>query len=435
MADPAGVSLAIGDDWATVDPAWDRIDDAYNVQSWQIDRGRQNEMGRTDTGTASIQLVDTLGDFDPTNTGGAYYGLAPLTHAAICLQNPADSTWHTLFRGYVSQIRWVPYQNEKWANVTLDLVDALALFAACEMPFDGTYGDDFIDGNIVFNEDTDTDAVRTRMINVLTSMGWPSGLRFLHSANVGLQQTVYAPRSTVLQVLQDAADAEFPDIANLFVSGPSTTPAGKLVFHGRFARFHPDVSEYNIGHWKVGDDAAAAADPSHVVRISPPLEASLDDTFLYTSALATPQNIDDGDIPGQYVQDAGAVGAYGLRTWSAENLATRNGAATSGEQETGLFAEYVLENFKTPRVRVGQLTVKGRNPATTNGAKTWQLLCGIDISDLVHLKTTHRGGGGFDDDFFVEGIHYTARPGGAIPVVELTLDVSPKGYYDENPFE
>ena len=38
-------------------------------------------------------------------------------------------------------------------------------------------------------------------------------------------------------------------------------------------------------------------------------------------------------------------------------------------------------------------------------------------------------------DFYVEGIHYQARPGGAIPYVELTLDVSPRGYYDANPVD
>ena len=62
------------------------------------------------------------------------------------------------------------------------------------------------------------------------------------------------------------------------------------------------------------------------------------------------------------------------------------------------------------------------------------MLCNVDISDIVHLTTTHGGGGGFDDDFYVEGIHYQARPGGTIPYVELTLDVSPKGSYDANPF-
>jgi hypothetical protein len=431
-----GICLAPDDYALAASPAWVRIDDTYRVQSWSIDRGRPNEMSRTDTGTAQVELVDLTGDFDPTNSGGVFYGLAPLVQAAICLQHPVTAAWSTLFRGFISQIRWVPYQTEEWANVTIDLVDALALFAAYEMPmnFAVDHGGDFVDGNIVFNEDAGLDAVQTRINNVLDGVGWDPSLRDIFTSNVGLQKTVYAPRSTVLQVIQDAVDAEIPDVANLWIGGPRNP--GKVVAHGRYARFHPDVAEYQIAHWQLGDDTAAAADPSHVVRISPPLEASLDDTNLYTAALATPQNVADADIEAQYVQDSTAVATKGLRTWSAENLATLGGQGpTTALEETKLFADYVLDNFKTPKVRVGQLTVKSRDPGTANGAQTWRLLCGVDISDIVHLTTSHAGGGGFDTDFYVEGIHYTARPGGLNPYMELTLDVSPRGYYDGNPFE
>jgi hypothetical protein len=63
-------------------------------------------------------------------------------------------------------------------------------------------------------------------------------------------------------------------------------------------------------------------------------------------------------------------------------------------------------------------------------------MCGVDISDIIRLKTTHHNGvGGFDEDFFVEGLHYTASPLSDNYVdVELTLDVSPRALYDANPF-
>jgi hypothetical protein len=434
-----GVSLAPANLALAPTPTWERIDTIYNVQTWTIDRGRPNEMSRTGTGSAHIELVDRTGDFDPTNPDGAFYGrleagvpMGPLVQAAIALQNPVDLTWSVLFRGFISQIQWVPYQTKEWANVTLDLVDALAILAAAEMPLDGSVGDDFIDGNIVFNQDLATNAVQTRIVKLLDEIGWPSSLRTIFTGNVKLQKTVYAPRTPVLTVMQDAADAEFPDISNIYVGGPRHP--GSIIFHGRLARFNPTDSSYGIVTWQAGDDAAAAVSPSTVVRISPPLTASLDDTYLYTSALAAPQNIADIDIAGQYVMDAGAVATKGLRTWSAENLATAGGTTTTGDQETKLFADYVRDNYPTPRVRVGQLTIKGRRPASVNGPATWALLCGIDISDVVHVTTTHAGGGGFDDDFYVEGIHYVATPGPGFPIVELTLDLSPAGYYDANPF-
>ena len=255
-------------------------------------------MSRTDTGTATIELVDRTGDFDPTNPDGAFFGrlvsgqpMGPMVQAKIELQHPVTDAWSTLFRGFIASIQWVPYRTEEHANVTLELVDGLALLAACEMAPDGSFGHAVIEGNIVYNEDDELDAVKTRIGKVLDEVGWPGTLRSIFTGNVALQKTVYAPRSTALSVIQDAADAEFPDMANVYISGPrgeaGDAPPGCLTFHGRYARFHPDVVEYDIRTFQLGDDTAAALDED-VVRVSPPLVASLDDTLLYTSALATP---------------------------------------------------------------------------------------------------------------------------------------------------
>ena len=133
------------------------------------------------------------------------------------------------------------------------------------------------------------------------------------------------------------------------------------------------------------------------------------------------------DFAGQYVTDTTAAAKQRATHLERREPAhpRRRRAPPPPSQETKLFADYVVDNYATPQVRVGQLTVKSRRPDSLNGAATWALLCGVDITDIVHLTTTHGGGGGFDNDFYVEGIHYQARPGGAIPYVELTLDVSP----------
>ncbi len=437
-----GISLAPDDPAMNATPAWERIDTAYNVQSFTIDRGRASEMSRTDTGTAHIELIDKTGAFDPTNPSGHFYGrltagvpMGPLVQAKIELQNPLTSVWTTLFRGFISTIQWVPYRREDHANVSLELVDGLAYLAACEMAPDGSFGDEVFEGNIVFHENLTIGtggAMQTRMNLVLDQADWPTSLREIFTGNVALQETVYAPRSTVLSVIQDAADAEFPDVSNVYIGGPRSP--GNLVFHGRLARFNPADTQYNIQRWNTGDDAAAALDTANVCRLSPPLLASLDDTLLYTSALATPQNINDADIAAQYVTNTAAAALKGLRTWSAENLATRGGVGTTGEAECRKFANYIRDNYGSPKVRVGQLTIKSRNVTSVSAAATWNLICKIDISDIVHVKTTHTGGGGFNHDFYVEGIHYVARPGPGVPYIELTLDVSPKGYYDVNPF-
>ena len=178
---------------------------------------------------------------------------------------------------------------------------------------------------------------------------------------------------------------------------------------------------------------------STVVPVSPPLVLSRDDAHLYTSGLSLPQwgSAPEGasDIANQYVTSA-ATATYGLRTWSAETLLTAGGTANTALQETKLFGNYYTTNYDEPRTRVGQLTIRPQPPLSSSGATAWALMCGVDISDVVNLITTHVGGGGFSTTpFYVEGISYEARPLNAdYHDVTLTLDVSPASYFDSNPF-
>jgi hypothetical protein len=63
------------------------------------------------------------------------------------------------------------------------------------------------------------------------------------------------------------------------------------------------------------------------------------------------------------------------------------------------------------------------------------VLTQVDISDMFSVSTTHPGGGGFDEDYFVEGVTYDieAMTGDYAHVV-LTCDVSPRSLYDTDPF-
>lgn len=428
-----GICVAPDDATLEGSPTWTRLDGTYQVTDWHIDRGRQYELDTTGTGTASISLVDTTGDFDPTNGGGTFGADRPLVmrQAAINVQNPTDSSYNTLFRGFVSSVTYAPYVSETMANVTLDLVDGLAVLGAAEMTSDGTFGTTAVNGNIQFAGDTALTAVQTRINNVLDQLGWPSGMRSIFTGNVKLQNAIYAPRTPVLTVIQDAADAEWPNVANFYMSR-----GGLATFHGRLARFDPTNPDYGITTWYLGDYAAAHASPSTVVPISPPLEIVMDDQNLFTAATATPQGVADSAISGQYTTAPASIAAYGTRTWSAENLLTNGGSGTSALVETLKFATHIVTNYAAPRIRVGQVTVRPQAPAGEFGTATWAMLMGVDISDVVQITTTQAGGGGFfSNQFFVEGVHYDAVPMNPTnPEITLALDVSPTSYYATNVF-
>lgn len=403
------------------------------VSGYTIDRGRSLELDKNSPGVARVTMIDTTGELDPTS--GAY-AFNPGTPSAIALRNPVTSTDHTIFRGNVANLTYDLYQSERYAVATLELVDGLDRLARTEMnPGQGStlnwgyFPSIAQPGDLYFIEDATGSAVANRINNVLNSAQWPIGLREIFSGNIGLQQTFYAYRTPGLSVILDAADAEFPGVANFYVQKD-----GRATFHGRLARFNPADVRYHITTWRAGDLAAVQADSTRAAIFA--LTYDRDVERVINSAIATPKGIADTAIEGQRVEDATSITAYGSHSVSFDNLLTLkdhfDGALANAA--TKKFATYYVSNYKDPRNRVRTITFKRLPPSHPNAAQVWALMCGVDISDIIRLKTTHQAGGGFDEDFYVEGLHYVATArGGQITDVELTLDVSPRAYFNTNP--
>jgi hypothetical protein len=461
VADPPGVSVAFDDDWAVPDPAWTRLDTlaGCRVRGYTIDRGRPTEFDKTGTGTAVIRIVDRQGIFDPTNPANATK-VTPGKQANISLLNPVNGTWHTLFRGYVESWRYVLDQTRQYMELELQLTDGFAILSRRELRVgvDGVLPlpTEVAEGNVGYGETAGT--VGDRVLAILADAEWPAALATdwisvapgtipdIFSGNVRVGPKVYAGASA-LDALWDAADAEFPGVANLFMASD-----GHIRFRGRQARFRPDVAQYGITPWTVGDPSAWATDTS-VVPVAE-LEWSNGEDNLYNSCTATPQGVGSGtawrplnpdpphndNVAGQLVQDAASIAAYGLRGLTFDNLQTIEGKATSNDSmvETRLFASYYVENYATPHPRISRIVFKTRAPTAIaqNASKSWEFLCNAEISDLLTVKTDHPGAGGFNADFYVEGLHYVVTPGPPEhAIVELSLDVSPRAHWTSNPFD
>jgi hypothetical protein len=411
------------------------------VSKYSIDRGRSYELDSNSPGTAQITLIDVTGELDPTS---GLYAFDPMTPAAIALHNPVLGTDHTIFRGHVQRIDYDLYQTETYATATVDLVDGLDRLAMMEMyggqGFASEWGDfpvTGLDADISFYPNDTSSACGTRINQILDQAGWPGGLREVFSGNVSLQAGLYAFRTSVLTALQDCADAEFPGVANIYVQKD-----GRFTFHGRLARFHDTDAQYHIAHWKVGDMAAVASDSTRAVIFS--LEYDRDAEKVINSAIATPQNIPEVNINALRSEDAGSITTYGSRSISFENLLTAGdpdvglgyGYTAAADAATAKFAEYYVDNYSSPQTRVNKISFRSLPPDDPYAAALWRLMCNVDISDRINLRTTHHGGaGGFNDDFYVEGLHYEVDPlSDAYLDVTLTLDVSPASYYDINPF-
>jgi len=427
--------------WA---PTWTSLDTTDNlVVSYTIDRGRVFEMDQTDGGRATVEILDRDGVLDPTNPGGPHFGLIePLLQCRLQSWNPVTATMQPRFRGWVSDWTYDFDPGQQVNRLRLELTDIFEVLGAIDMLPYPIFGDDPVTndhpdsaGQVYYNGVD----VQDRITRLLADSGIPDGFSVVFTGNVSIWASIYSVGETPLAAIQEAADAEWPGVSNVYPDR-----FGRIVFHGREAKFDPagvlagvDSSVWDWHHWQAGDGAAVAADLGAVAQLR---------SFGYTrgvskiinSAIAYPVGATDAQIAAQIVTDSTSIARYGRRSWSAQNLLTRASLADGSDAfvETQRFAQYYVDNFKQPRDRVDGVAFRSIQLGAPGANVTWQLLTEIDISDRVDLTVSSPGGGGFTAvPYYVEGIHETVRPlNPEMDSVTVELDLSPTAYFDSDPF-
>ena len=439
------VAIAFGDDTLEPAPTWVGLDAAYPnlVTSYQIDRGRQWELDRTDTGRATVEIADVDGVLDPTNAGSPYVGqIEPLKQVMLSRRNPVDGNWYVRYRGFVEEYQYEFHPSQRVNMLTLSLVDLFEILAAIEMqPWaaDGTgFGDDPVTagvpqsaGQVFF----DSDAFDERINKVLDQSHIPVEFRSVFSGNVLLWGgPPYSPGESALTAIQDAADAEFVGVSNIY-----TDRFGRLAAHGREAKFDPggvlsgltDPDLWLWHTWNAGDAAALDGATAHLRRFS----VNRGMTRIINTAKCTPvanpdaKQLTPAEDAAQLVKDTASIGHYGIRSWSAENLLTLQGqiGITDCLAETRRFASYYVGNYASPANRITDIQFRSMRLGQPGAIVTWNLLCKVDISDEIFVTVGSPGGGGIDHaQYYVEGVHETAQPlNPDMDDVTVTLDLSP----------
>lgn len=434
-----GVVIAFDDPLLEPDPTWTRIDNQVRVARWEIRRGRQGELEKTNTAEATVTIHDTEGWFDAYNPSSPWDGMLDGKQLALARWNPVTEEWSTRFRGYITGYTYSLSPTQQVMDVEIRAVGFMGYLARAEMlPGAGHAGGP---ADMVFYDEQDVDD----RINLLhDDAGLPTALYVTFSGNVVLQETLYDPGYSFLAGVQDAADGEFPGVANVYEDR-----FGRVVFHGRHARFSPDAVAADAGtdawdfqRWKAGDGDAITGD-SDYAQVRPPLNADRPLDLVINSALVTPLGIEPEDVAGQIVTDAVSFGKFGTGSYSATDLRVLEHKTNgdTGLQQCLKIANYYVANYAVPYTRPRQITLRSLRATDARAASTWALICGIDVSDVVHLKVTNPGGAGFDEDFFVEGISEVSAPlgpftpvGAEMDLAEIVLDVSPVAFYNEDTF-
>lgn len=432
-----GVSVAPTDTVFTVTPTWTRLDNAgggLRVSEITIRRGRSDEFERHDTGTCSVSFNDRNGEVDPTNVNWVSRPLA------VAVRNPVTDTWHPRFRGTIDEPSYDLEASMFIGNAQIVASDALESFTNAEMA-PGLFGDDLdaqSAGYVQFAP-TGGDGPQQRIEQVLGNYGWATELTAAFTGNVSLLKGVYSPGESVMAVISEACDAELPNVGGQFY----IDKYGVASFHGRRSRIDPSGVSATATHWDFNTwQAGAAASISGRAQIRPPFSCRRNRRMIRNIALCYPFGFDVADRADQVVQDTASKAIHGPRTWSAENIKVAAGTTTglTGPEECLTYAQFIVDNYAAPAVRIDQITIKSVRPDDSRATETWAMLTGVDLNDMVNVSIGHPGGGGFAADFFVEGITETIRPlvkdmDTGYPYIEMTLDLSPAAYWENEPEE
>lgn len=414
------VLIAFDDTPLEPNPTWTRIDDTDNLVSGiDIETGKQTELDRTDTGTATVYLNDTSGDWDPLNASSPYFGKLDGKQILIQLRDPVTATWEPQWRGWINDYGYTinpatnPDGTPVVSTVQVDCVDVFDYLAGYQLRV-GEDGDVPPAGSegVIFYEDT-AGTVDDRIIQILTDASIDSTRWVVFSGNVSVQETKYDPGDAALTALRDAADAEFPGLANIYVDR-----FGRFVFHGRYARFTPDTvaagagsAAWDFQRWKVGDGVAISGDSDYAQMRVLAYTHGRSDIINY--AIAWPKGIAESSMPSQKYEDATSQSDYGMHALPPmSDLIINEGTTTmnTGAVECQKFAEFFVHYLKDPQTRITELMVKAIQPADARATSTWAVLTRADISDIIHVKAQYPGGTGLDGDNYIEGISKRIRP-------------------------
>jgi hypothetical protein len=350
--------------------------------------------------------------------------------------------------------------------LTIELVDLFEIISAIEM-FPGFFGHTaptVHKGNVFFEDTADGDVhgMQTRIVHILSGSvsapvtlgdcGIDPAFYTILSGNVSLHESTYSPGESAMSAIQEAVDAEFPGVGNVFCSR-----LGELLALGRFSRFDPvgtaAATAWDFQDWKAGDGAAVAASPSDTAHIRA-FSMSRDLAKIINHATAYPVNVlspadFDTEIQANVIENTTSKGLYGIRAWSAENLIVKEGVTdglVSGPpwdpadrtdwHECRRYADYYVRNYHNPANRVTNISFRSSSLDMVGTAANWDFLCRVDLADRVALTIGSPGGGGLSNHkYYVEGIHETVdllNP--EMDNVTLTLDLSPDDYFQDSPF-
>jgi hypothetical protein len=331
------------------------------VQQVSIRRGRNDVLDAYQNGTATVQLLDRTGDYNPENTAGPYFGQI-LPNRQLRIGATYQGNTEFLFSGYVESwdYQWRPGFDA--AIVTITASDAFRLFNLADVEtVPGAAGGD---------------TAGERVAQILDAANWPQGQRRINPAGTAVQNDSGNKRA-VLAALQQI---EATELGAFFIDA-----AGNAVFETR-----AELSQIATQTPVVFTDNGTG----------PGISYQQLDVVLNDQLLANEVTVERAGGSPQTVSDAASIAEFFKRSLSRTGTLNVNDTATLG------LANSILNNRKSVGVEVKSLTFEmiSDEPDRINAGLT------LEFSDPIQVTRTQPGGSTIDATLVVQGIAHDISP-------------------------
>lgn len=347
------VDVAFSNNPTDSSPTW--VDISDYVESVTTRRGRQHELDRFETGTATVLLDNNDRRFDPSYTAGPYYGqLLPMKR--IRIRARYDGVDYPVFSGLVEGWPQEYGPDGVLAFVQLpcsDLFKSLALL--------GLSG--------VFP----SELTGARVTRVLDALGWPAGERDIDVGQSTVQAATLTGTSAALAHLQDVNTSEN---GFLFIARD-----GKVTFIDRHQLILATLNTALT--W--GDDTAGTEYPYTDITLDP------GDSSLWNQVTVSAPS-----LTSQTGVNSASQAKYFTRSYNRSTVLT-----TTGQMQD--LANFLVSRFAEPSLRVVGMTMDGLPPDTL------PVILARELGDKIRVNRRPRNlGSTITQDSVVDGVQVSA---------------------------
>lgn len=339
------------------------VDVSNRIQAVRTQRGRNPLTEVFQTGTASFQIADQNGDFDPTNPTSPYAGLLqPLRKIVFSAIDPATSIEYPIFAGYITGYQYTQSRDTGLVSyTTITAVDGFQLMNLATVT--------------TVTGASAGETTGSRIGDILDTISWPTGMRDIMTGQTTVQNDPGGTR-TALAALQTIATSEY----------------GALYMD---ARGNLEFKDRNFTASSVAGTPTVFADDGTGIVYSN-VQWILNDAQIFNQA-----NITANGLAVQTASDATSISTYFLHSYNVSGLLMQTTA------EALNYAQAFVASRKDTSIRADAISL---DLTTANYATGITAALSLDYFNPITIKQLQPGGNSLSRTFQIFGVAHDVTP-------------------------